>query len=75
MAVHNKITEPSHHKNFAYYCQMKECSKFPVPTVFQNRVIDASHPDYNIFFNMLQNHPINKIVHTFYPSLSEEYIY
>ena len=35
---------------------MKECSKFPLPTVFQNWDQDPSHSDYNIFFNMLQNH-------------------
>ena len=35
---------------------MKESSKFPLPTVFQNRDIDPSQSDYNIFFNMLQNH-------------------
>ena len=37
---------------------MKECSKFPLPAVFQNTAgdIDPSHSDYNIFCNMLQNH-------------------
>ena len=35
---------------------MKECSKFLLLTVFQNGDIDPSHSDYNIFFNMLQNH-------------------
>ena len=26
---------------------MNECSKFPLPTVFQNRDIDPSHSDYS----------------------------
>ena len=52
--TYHKITQLWHHKN--YLCQMKECSKFPLPTVFQNWDIDPSHSDYNIFFKMLQNH-------------------
>ena len=36
-------------------------SKFPPPTVFQNSDIDLSYSDYNIFFNMLQNHSSIKL--------------
>ena len=39
---------------------MTECSKFPLPTVFQNRDKDPSHSDY-IFFNILQNHSSVKL--------------
>ena len=44
---------------------MKECPKFPLPTVFQNRNIDPSNLSY--LFQYVTKSLKRKIVHTLYP--------
>ena len=53
---------------------MKEWSKYPLPTVFQNRYVGPSHSDYNIFQHVTKSLK-RKIVHPLYPRVSEEHIY